>query len=1240
MASEINKDEFRNYLGRILIHEGWVRGEITVSLKLSIEIIQSQLKSPNFSFSATSHLFIFFTIVEVTTVQLVENGSVDHNNLVYRKEGEELSPLETTTKAEVPVLSEDINQGGIVIAERSEDIRDDYDSYITKGVGSDLHKETEYHHIEIPEDEGVLVSDNELPSPPLSVCQELQLENTEEHFPPTPSPSPKDHSDIASHIGEVASGDFLSNNQESKTEQVSSNKEEEEIFSEEPTFQRTHECLDEVAPNLSSYTADEFDNQSADYLNADIGPEVPVTQADNFTGISELKEEGDTFETGNLVAESPNSEKDLTELPNLETVSAESLKLDKELTESPSLERAFTESANVEEQVIAPSCLDQQVEQLSNFEGEVHRPAEFQGEAVSSSKFEEEIIESAESPDIFTSQSQIDTVCFQSPLTEYHPVEKGEETEEEADKETEQFDQALVTEPSHEKDAGSFYTHSEASLTKDSTNEFLDNSNRNSLISSESVPSKQRSSLTNSIGESVNCITADNTNRNLKELTCDTSMGTTVGVSDIMADQSEIKESYTSYPYEVENTPSQSSFGHLGDTNEMPSHGEYQTSLDDGDDELPIDRKGTTEHNVYDDEDDYEEDVVHDESEQTNMKTEESYTTFTNSSQPKQEPHADTAALKQKEISNQSIVNTVGGDNGQDFDGSSKMTFNQIREDLEKKNVVGSLQPLHPEQYIMHHQAGVLRQQQQEMVVLNPQTGEVLNDRYSAATTAITTAPTNTSHHFARNLTSNDTVVTTGGNVNGPSSGHVTTGQQKSSVYRKTEQNSVDGTNGGAGGMSANSNGGSAGGRGGASAGGLDRCRQAYNMFECQMAQLTVFLDRALICRRIRPRFNASEITEVLFEHLSPAIDKDSIRVEIRGAATILDVSFSAKSLSGEEDTWSQVINELLIELRQCRRRADNLVNRIIRTEKQRCVLETFADSLSRREDEILFSGNHHGPAASTGAQNHTAATDQLNNIPSQTAQSGQLTTLSAEHKSTTDITNPYDPRNVETLHRFLEIYKDEAERFDTVLMDTNEELEQVRTRIETLEKEIHDIELKQDEHLARELSVLVEPRETGQVEMLVSYVVGRCGWKPAYDIRIFNNDGTMKIVYYGMVQQATGEDWETRYMTLSTAQPGIGGTVPHLGVQRVHFRRDHSPAIPIPRNAISASGITGAASSTHTGPGASISGGTSATGKHSRSCTKLGAFRRSNRPTGTSLNETDRGSVENEGYIRQKTLQ
>ncbi|CAH8655058.1 unnamed protein product [Schistosoma rodhaini] len=715
-------------------------------------------------------------------------------------------------------------------------------------------------------------------------------------------------------------------------------------------------------------------------------------------------------------------------------------------------------------------------------------------------------------------------------------------------------------------------------------------------------------------------------------------MSTTVGVSDITADQSEInRESYISYPsYEIDNTPSQSSFGHLNHLN----HDEYQTRLNGGEDEyLPGDIKENISGNNNSNEDIPTND---DRSEYTNMKTEESYHDSTCPSHSEQELDQD--ILKNEHGKNELIPEqNMECLNIQNVENQQKLSFNQIKEDLEKKNVIGSLQPLRPEQYIMHHQAGLIKQQ--EMLVLNPQTGDVLSDQYSShhQTNTITTGGT---HHFARNITStNSVVVPSGGNVSGPPVGSGTVaGQQKgSTIYPKTGQNPIDGgTNGGVGANSSGSAGGGPSKSGTLVGGGLDRSRQVYNMFECQMSQLTVFLDRALICRRIRPRFNASDITEVVFEHLSPAIDKDSIRVEIRGAATILDVSFSAKSLSGEEDTWSQCVNELLVELRQCRRRADNLVNRIIRTEKQRCVLETFADSLSRREDEILLGGSHYGHTTLNNIPNHTGVVDQVNNISSQgatlsggtTPANAQMAATTAEHKCINDVTNPYDPKNVETLHKFLEIYKDEAERFDTVLMDTTEELEQVRTRIETLEKEVRDIELKQDEHLARELSVLVEPRETGQVEMLVSYVVNRCGWKPAYDIRIFNNDGTMKIVYYGMVQQATGEDWETRYMTLSTAQPGIGGTVPHLGIQRVHFRRDVTTGY-------SSGGMT----STTTIPastGHQISGASS-TGKNTRSCTKLGAFKRSNRTPGTNINEIDRvGSMDNErdGITPSGTLQ
>ena len=45
------------------------------------------------------------------------------------------------------------------------------------------------------------------------------------------------------------------------------------------------------------------------------------------------------------------------------------------------------------------------------------------------------------------------------------------------------------------------------------------------------------------------------------------------------------------------------------------------------------------------------------------------------------------------------------------------------------------------------------------------------------------------------------------------------------------------------------------------------------------------------------------------------------------------------------------------------------------------------------------------------------------------------------------------------------------------------------------------------------------------------------------------------QIMYYGMIQQATGEDWNDAKLSLSTAMPSVGGTVPDLGTQRLNFK-------------------------------------------------------------------------------------
>ena len=51
---------------------------------------------------------------------------------------------------------------------------------------------------------------------------------------------------------------------------------------------------------------------------------------------------------------------------------------------------------------------------------------------------------------------------------------------------------------------------------------------------------------------------------------------------------------------------------------------------------------------------------------------------------------------------------------------------------------------------------------------------------------------------------------------------------------------------------------------------------------------------------------------------------------------------------------------------------------------------------------------------------------------------------------------------------------------------------------------------------------------------------------------------GSLKINYYGVINQATGEDWQDTQLVLSTATPSIGGAVPELETQNVRIKQKH----------------------------------------------------------------------------------
>jgi uncharacterized protein (TIGR02231 family) len=108
-------------------------------------------------------------------------------------------------------------------------------------------------------------------------------------------------------------------------------------------------------------------------------------------------------------------------------------------------------------------------------------------------------------------------------------------------------------------------------------------------------------------------------------------------------------------------------------------------------------------------------------------------------------------------------------------------------------------------------------------------------------------------------------------------------------------------------------------------------------------------------------------------------------------------------------------------------------------------------------------------------------------------------------------------------------------------------EIERLRTdikeKIDALNRELHDIKTI---HQNRKTVVFdVHPKHEKEYTIELSYLIYGGGWRTYYELRADMNTKKVTISYFGKVLQRTGEDWDDVRMTLSTAQPVLGGAAP-----------------------------------------------------------------------------------------------
>lgn len=251
---------------------------------------------------------------------------------------------------------------------------------------------------------------------------------------------------------------------------------------------------------------------------------------------------------------------------------------------------------------------------------------------------------------------------------------------------------------------------------------------------------------------------------------------------------------------------------------------------------------------------------------------------------------------------------------------------------------------------------------------------------------------------------------------------------------------------------------------------------------------VTVYPTQARVTRRGRAELAAGEqLVEV--GPLPLSFDGDSIRVSGRGPATVLGVDVQLRRRAVPDDG---AVTALLEERRA---RHDELAE-IDDTETVLRQRQTFLTTLGERASGAYARALATGDAAAEAVTAFSAT------------MGGELTSVLAG------------------------------------IRDLQHRRTQAAERIAALDRQLADLSGKREPD-ARYAVVALAVAEAGQVELDVSYQVPDAGWRSTYDVRLTGE--TLRLTWFGLVEQRTGEDWPECELALSTARPSGVVAIPEL---------------------------------------------------------------------------------------------
>jgi uncharacterized protein (TIGR02231 family) len=258
---------------------------------------------------------------------------------------------------------------------------------------------------------------------------------------------------------------------------------------------------------------------------------------------------------------------------------------------------------------------------------------------------------------------------------------------------------------------------------------------------------------------------------------------------------------------------------------------------------------------------------------------------------------------------------------------------------------------------------------------------------------------------------------------------------------------------------------------------------------------VTVYGDRAEVVRHLTATIEAGDHT-LTFENLPGATDLSSVRVDGKGAFTLIDIR-------GERIQTKEVADE-----------------RVLKLTKELEALRAQLIDLTLADNRIT--------------QRKAALEKVL----------GRLTSVGKESANA-----EMDPSKWAA---YLQYHVDTLAKLDQEILANGVSRNSLTLDLDRVQRELNELNAQRFKfrNVAR---VRIEAKQAGPIELDLAYVVRGPSWNPLYDIRADTKAKTVQVNYHAEVRQSTGEDWKGVALKLSTAQPNLGGREPQMSPWFIH---------------------------------------------------------------------------------------